>query len=174
MGPFPKAMMRARYPEPTWIDVLNHFNLPQYTTVVLQEMGHLYATIPCRALYLESEQGMAEKAEACSRAWMWQELSVGPPDHAYRNAQDMWLHFVVMVGETGALRLIVDKWGKVRNTLDSMVKRHKAREQAARRRPPSGDRAPEAWQKAAMMTSSRRRWPRMRKHSPRAASVRSW
>lgn len=121
MGPMPRVMMQARYPKPTWIDVLNHFNLPQYTVVVLREMGHLYTTIGCRPLYLESGQSLEEKGAACSRAWMWQELSVGPQEHAYRSAHDVCLHFVVMAGESRALELVTGgKWNAVGKSLDEI------------------------------------------------------
>mmetsp|Transcript_53722 Transcript_53722/g.109506 ORF Transcript_53722/g.109506 Transcript_53722/m.109506 type:complete len:550 (-) Transcript_53722:20-1669(-) len=123
MGPIPQQMLESEYPEPTWVDFLNHFNLPQYTVVVVSKMGDLYAKKHCRAVYLERGRTFEGMAEAISRTWMWQELAAGPQDHRYCSAEAVWLHFVIMVGELSALTTASSgegKFDKVRDQFDKL------------------------------------------------------
>jgi len=96
-GPVPAPMLEASYPKRTWVDILNHFNDENQCLRVLHEMGALYASKVCRALFFE-DPDFAVQAESCARAWMWQELSLGPQQHNYHSPRSVWLHFAVMVG----------------------------------------------------------------------------
>lgn len=98
-GTFPLPFADASFPEPTWVDVINHFNCEEHVKRVLSGMGKLYATKACRALYFEGNTDFATQLEAATRAWMWQELSLGPQKHEYNSQMAVWLHHAVVFGD---------------------------------------------------------------------------
>lgn len=98
-GPMPKNMMKGMYLRPTWVDFLNHFNIPEFRLRVDRDLGAVFAQKKCRALYLERDVPFHVQVAACARTRLWQELGVGPQAHQYGSVEAVWLHFVAAVGE---------------------------------------------------------------------------
>eukprot|EP00961_Rhodomonas_salina_P054483 732005-Rhodomonas_salina.2 len=48
-------MMKGMYLRPTWVDFLNHFNIPEFRLRVDRDLGAVFAQKKCRALYLERD-----------------------------------------------------------------------------------------------------------------------